>query len=158
MSNRSVLEGFFETGDFPTEGEFADWLQSSPLWEKTTLLFSAFQPEVTDTKTITLFTGAAGTTPIAVKFKHSIAFSGGAIASADIETKDSNGTTIFPFTDVFGAVGATVGAMDANITLTTIPDQGSPSAYTATLFVTGGVINDLVAGSVDIWVLENPVV
>lgn len=158
MSNRSTLISFFETGDFPLASEFADWLDSTPLWEKTTLLFSSFQPNATDTNTITLFSGAAGTTPIAVKFKHTIPFSGGTVASADIEIKDSNGSVLLAFSDVFGAVGDTVGFVVANITLNFLPDQANPSNYTAQLFITGDIIDNLVAGSVDIWVLENPVV
>jgi len=157
-TDRATLKGFFETGDFPTEIEFAEWLDSVPLWQKTTLGFAAFQPEGTDNKTITIFSGAAGTTPQAVKLKHTTPFTGGAINASDIKVQDGNGTQLLGFFDVFQAAGATVGTINNTLNLATIPDQAAPSNYEAQLFVTNGVINDLVAGSVDIWILEGPVV
>lgn len=158
MSNRSVLKDFFETGDFPTQTEFADWLDSSPLWEKVSFTEASFQPEVTDTKVITLFSGDAGTTPLGVKIKHSASFTGGPVTFSAIKIEDSNGNILSDFFDVFQAPGDKIGQLTANFSLLNIPDQANPSDYTATLFVVDGVIDDLVAGAVEIWTLESPVV
>jgi len=157
-TDRATLKGFFETGDFPTEGEFDQWLDSIPIWQKTTLLFSDFQPGAADNNTITIFSGVAGTTPQAVKLKHNIPFTGGAINASDIKVQDGNGTQLLGFFNVFQAAGATVGTINNTLNLAAIPDQASPSNYEAQLFVGNGVINDLTAGSVDIWILEGPVV
>lgn len=156
-TSRDTLKGFFETGDFPTETEFADWLDSVPLWQKTTLGFAAFQPEGTDNKTITIFSGAAGTTPQAVKLKHTTSFTGGALNAADMRILDGNGNQILSFFNVFQAPGATVGTINNTINLAAIPSQAAPSNYEVEFFVGNGVIDDLTAGSVDIWILEGPV-
>jgi len=153
-TDRATLKAFFETGDFPTESQFADWLDSIPVWRKVTLGFAAFQPSAADNNTITVFAGDAGTTPQAVKLKHTIPFTGGTINASDIKVQDGNGTQLLGFFDVFQAAGATVGSINNTIAITTIPSQAAPSNYEAQLFVGNGVINDLTAGSVDIWILE----
>ncbi len=155
--NRAQLKAFFETGDFPTEGEFGDWFDSIPLWTKTTKLFSDFQPNATDTNQIVLFSAAAGSTPQAVKFKHSASFTGGATNSAFITVEAPDGITQFGGLDVFQAPGNTIGEFGSNLSGSTLPDQVAASNYLVTLFITGDIIDNLTAGSVDVWLLEGPV-
>ncbi len=155
--NRTELKAFFETGDFPTEGEFGDWFDSIPLWTKTTKIFSDFQPNPGSITAITLFTGAAGSTPLAVKIKHSASFTGGTISAATVQIAEPSGLPISAAFDVFQAPGNFTGQIRANISLNIILDQVSTSNYLIILVLTGDVINALVAGSVDVWVLEGPV-
>lgn len=158
MSNRATLKTFFETNDFPSQVEFVDWLNSTPLWTKTTILFSDFQPNATTYNQISLFLGAAGTTPQAAKIKHSIPFTGGSTASSVIKVNDGSGNEILSDSDVFREAGDTVGIIQNIATLSAIPDQNLPSDYAVTLTIDGDIIDNLVAGACDIWILENPVV
>ncbi len=41
MSDRATLKSFFETNDFPTEAQFADFIDSAPNFVDDTLLFGA---------------------------------------------------------------------------------------------------------------------
>ena len=154
---RDELKLFFETGDFPTEVQFADWLDNVALWTKTTILFSDFQPSPASIETIPIFTASAGTTPQAVKVKHTVPFSGGATASAIVQIQDGNSSIILNNFNVFQAVSPTAGAARADVTVDPIPSQTAPSDYQVLLFIGGDVINNLVAGSVDIWIQEGVV-
>lgn len=156
-TTRATLKQFFETGDFPTEVEFADWLDNVGIWTKTTKVFSDFQPDPGNAKTITLFSGVAGTTPQAVKVKHTTSFTGGGITAAVVDIADSVGNSIQSPFDVFQAPGNTVGAFTSNYIFNAINDQTAPSNYTIQLQTLNDVINALIAGSVDVWVLEGPV-
>lgn len=156
-TTRAALKQFFETGDFPTEVEFADWLDNVGIWTKTTIGFAAFQPDPGNDKTITLFSGVAGTTPQAVKIKHTTSFTGGGITAVVVAIADSVGNSIQGNFDVFQAPGNTVGAFSSAFGFNAIPDQLAASNYTIRLQTLNDVINALVAGSVDVWVLEGPV-
>lgn len=156
-TDRATLKAFFETGDFPTEGEFGQWLDTVPLWTKITKTFSDFQPNATNSNTITLFSGAAGTTPQAVKIKHTTSFTGGGVTAAVIAIADGAGNSIQGNFDVFQAPGNTVGNINNAFSLAVIPDQSTASNYTIQLQTLTDVIDALVAGSVDVWVLEGPV-
>lgn len=158
MSDRATLKAFFETGDFPTEAQFADWLDSVTLPTKTTKTFSDFQPNATATSQITLFSGVAGSVPTLVKVKHSTSFTGGATAGAVISVQDSNNNNLIAGIDVFTAPGDTVGGYANVFSNTDIPDQVAASNYEVTLFIGGDIIDNLTAGSVDIWVMELPLI
>ncbi len=158
MTDRATLKAFFETGDFPTEAQFSDWLDSVPLPTKVNKIFSDFQPNATDTGVITLFSGAAGSIPVVVKAKHSTSFSGGSISGAFITIQDSNSEVLIASLDVFQAPGDTVGRYAGNFQINGIPNQVTAADYQVQLFVTGDIINNLTAGVVDLWVVELPLV
>lgn len=158
MSDRATLKAFFETGDFPTEAQFAAWLDSVPLPTKTTVDFTDFQPSAATNNTISLFTPVAGTIPTMVKLKHSTAFSGGALTNVVLTVFDGDGNTLLAGFDVFQAVGATVGGYASNYNFSSIPNQGAADDYEIRIDVAGGVINDLAAGVADVWVMELPLI
>lgn len=158
MSDRATLKTFYETNDFPTQAQFEDWLDSVALPTKTTKDFTDFQPNATATNTISLFSGVAGSSPLFVKVKHSTSFAGGTTSAASIEVQDSNGSPLISGIDVFAAVSATAGGYANNYFKFAIPDQLIASDYLLRLFIVGDIIDNLVAGVVDVWVMELPLV
>lgn len=74
LKTRAELKAFFETGDFPTESQFADFIDSvnnilennSPSWSKVTKTYADFQPNPGTTGSIQCFEIPANTQVVGI--------------------------------------------------------------------------------------------
>ena len=89
LKTRTELKAFFETGDFPTESQFADLIDSSPnytdddlqLWYKVSKVFSDWQPSGTKIKSVPLISIPSGKVLTGIIGRLITPFSGQNIAS-----------------------------------------------------------------------------
>lgn len=118
---------------------------------KVTRTFADWQPNATGQgKAIVGIPLPAGASIVDVKIKHSIPFQGGTLAMANLTLK--NGIEATPAANVFQAVGDTVlvsGPAQASITKLS---HAVASSLDVNLDVGAGTIDQLMQGSVDIWV------
>jgi len=130
-------------------------------WIKYSFTFASFQPAAGISSQIEVGANIIpqGGLITGVKIKHSIAFGGGGITSADVEVySDDTGPGSFytgPLS-VFGAPAADFGKQFtgyATPSFSDIPSQAAASKFYLRLTVDGAhVINDLTAGALDVWV------
>lgn len=98
----------------------------------------------------------AGAIPTCLKVKHSVAFSGGTVATATIEIVDAanasySGTPMI--VNVFAGVSVIAGGFTSDLqNAASIPSQDAQSDINAKLTLTGDVIDNCVNGTVNIWV------
>ena len=119
-------------------------------WKKFTVAETAFTAAATS-ESITLFTLAAGELIHAVKIKHSVAFSGGALSAWTVEVGISGDSAKYAAAfDTFQAVAATT--FQATSVLGS-EDHGSGTIIEITARSAGDDVLDATAGSVDVWVL-----
>lgn len=167
--DRAALKAFFETGDKPTQTQFADLIDSlfnfiddfSLPFIKVTKLFSDFQPNATNTGIIPFAVVPAGYQINRLFIKHSTLFSGGLINSAKIFVRDSsNQIDLMPsLYDVYQPPGDTIGIISAAMNTTSatnrIMDFINPSNILLGLTVDDpprtAIIDDLTQGSLDIY-------
>lgn len=122
-------------------------------WRQFTLTHADFQ-EAGLEKTIELFSLPAGSIPHGVKIKHSVAFSGGAIATYTIQVGITG--TLNKYLSAFNVHQAPGDAAKALqfVALASLNEE-SPSAATSIKVTATSTVADLdasTAGSVDIWV------
>ncbi len=126
-----------------------------PKWTKYTIPYANFQGGGGggDTNERLFATLPAGAVVHAAKIKQSAAFAGGTISAAAVSVGATNPyDDILPFFDVFTAPGGTNFALSG---LVNSWDNGATQDINARITVVGGVVNDLTAGSVDIWLLTS---
>lgn len=160
--SRAILKTYFETGDFPTEAQFIDLIDSLldlnddgvGKWQKVTKLFSDFQPDSANTKFIDLFQVPAGFQPINIVFRPTIVFSGGTISGGfaqiyfpgDVVPFSSASTNTFvAITGIRGTV-----AVPAPQSTNGLFDVSAPSFMRLALTLSGATdgMNDLTQGSI----------
>lgn len=101
------------------------------------------------TNNVNLFTLAAGQVIQGIKIKHSVSFSGGAIASYTVSVGVSGNNAKYASAfDVFQAVAAGAYELSSNF-----GGEAGATQITATATSTGANLNAATAGSVDIWAL-----
>jgi len=111
MKNRADLKAFFETGDKPTQEQFADLIDSliSNLddgigpWQKVTKSYSDWQPHNGNSKAIDAFWVPPGYQPNRAIIFNTGKFIGGTISSAIIYLRnfDNSANYVGPYLDVF---------------------------------------------------------
>lgn len=123
-----------------------------PTWTKYTVPYSAFSVAA-NTNAITLFTLPAGGFILGVKIKHSTAFSGGGLTAYTISVGITGNDTKFasPF-DVFQAVSGTAFQATQNFDS---EDHDNPTTINIVATSTGDTLDNVTAGSVDVWVLTS---
>lgn len=113
MSDRTTLISFFEKGDFPTEGQFTDLINSVPNFDDDVILFGA-----QDNLTALAGGGQAGATAITSRLARFTTVASGndsgilsaAIAGNIIRVANSSGNSL----DVFPAVGEEINGLGVN--------------------------------------------
>lgn len=113
MSDRATLRSFFETNDFPTQAQFADFINSVPNFTDDTILFGA-----QDNLTALAGGGQAGATAITSRLaRFTIVASGNdsgillpAIAGFIVRVANSGANSL----DVFPAVGEEINGLGVN--------------------------------------------
>lgn len=126
-----------------------------PYWRKYTKTFTDFSTAAT-TNSIDLFQLPAGGVILAVKLKHSAAFTGGALSAYTISVGIVGTLAKYlAAQNVFAAPGATNYGIGATIGG---ESHTASTAIKATATSTGGNLNLATAGSVDVWVLWGVVV
>ena len=127
----------------------------TPVWTKYTVPYSSFTA-IANTESITLFTLAAGGVIHGVKIKHSTAFSGGALSAYDVSVGIAgNEQKYAPNFDVFQATGATTYDLTSDLGG---EDHGATTAILITATSVGDTLDQVAAGSVDVWVLTSTAV
>jgi hypothetical protein len=131
----------------------SDFLKSGGGIVKVTKLFSDWQPSAGAQNTIVIFSIPPGAQVASIKTKHSISFSGGTTASAVVNITDANALVYNTSINVFQAPSNTRGGFSNGISSDTlINDHGVASNLSSRLTITGDIINNLVAGSVDFFI------
>lgn len=125
---------------------------STPLVARYTIPYTGFQPSASAIQTIFMANYGEGFVPVWIKVKHSQSFTGGAIAAASVRIKDDNGFYYTPLLNVFVSSNETVGQFISANFPSYIPNQTIDTNLNLELTLTGGVVNDLLTGSIDIWV------
>lgn len=153
-----------KTSVLPLSADIGDFLMwNGTTWEAATVVtplylafatqFTYFKPNATNVGTITLMSMPAGFIPTCVKIKHSFPFIGGTTSAALLKVKDSNGVDYSNGgMDVFQAAGNTVGIFNTNISASSIPNNAAVSNLSAELTIAGDVIDNLIQGSVEIFI------
>ncbi len=141
------------------DGASADWHivadnrsvpATTPQWVKVNKTFTDFS-DPSGTKSITAYALPAGGVIHAAKVKQSAAFTGGGASAVTISLGVSGDESRFlPGFDVFPAPGNTVFAISGTVDSI---DQATPVNILATAVETGGNLEDLTTGAVDIWLL-----
>lgn len=122
-----------------------------PRWAKITKTFSDWATGAT-TNTIDLFTLPAGAIVHSVKAKHSATFTGGTVSACTLSVGITGSATKYINAhNVFQATGNTVQAIGPSAP--TAEDHASTVAVRGTLTSTGGNLNTLTSGTVDVWIL-----
>lgn len=161
LRTRAELDAFFETGDKPTEQQFADLIESSINipddgirgWQKFTIDFTDFQPNATAFGNIQIIAPPALSILTSLQLKHSTAWTGGAITLSVLSVRDPS--QLFQYSSVhtvFTAPTDTDGTSGRN-ELDVILDAANPGSINLILAVANGVIDDLTQGVVDVWLL-----
>jgi len=156
---RSELKAFFETNDQPTQSEFSDFIDSIlnfqddgfGKWIKYTLDYTDFQPNATSTGYAVVLTAPALSNIVGFQMKHSASFTGGSISASDIALWLGSGTSQLSVNlDVFSAPAENNGVQ--NIAQHEIVlDIASTDGITLGLTLTDDIIDNLTAGSIDVW-------
>lgn len=163
--NRAALKAFFETGDFPTEAQFSDFIDSVinfendgvAEWNKISINFSALQPNPASSGFAPLFTVPAGFQPVNVIIKATTIWA--AIGATNILFNiyhPTNNVTIstaqwdglLPISNTSGSGGSFSPLFSAN--LIDIALGGTVRLF-CQMFGGGAVINNITSGDLDIW-------
>ncbi len=113
MSDRTTLKSFFETNDFPTQAQFADFIDSTPNFADDVILFGA-----QDNLTALAGGGQAGATAITSRLARFTTVASGndsgilpaAIAGDIIRVANAGANSL----DVFPAVGEEINGLGVN--------------------------------------------
>lgn len=162
---RAALKAFFEAGDTPTESQFSDLIDSLVNivdddfceWNKVTINFDDFQPEVGKTKFIDAFNVPAGYQVHRLIIHPTIAFTGAPITNATVELYEETDTAAYHSTTVvvFTAPTDKSGKVSPGyITASNyLIDFTTGNNVRIKLVIIGALaeINDLTQGSLDIY-------
>jgi len=125
---------------------------SSPTWKKITKTYADFSTAAPN-RNIVIYTLPAGGVIHMVKTKHSVAFSGGAIATYTVSVGITGTLTKYATAfDVFQAVGGTVYQLSS---LVGGESQSTNASIRAEAICTGANLNAATTGSVDFWILAS---
>lgn len=174
--SRTTLKTYFTTGAMPTQAQFFDFIDSCPniLDDKIPLIqiaeftsnFSDFQPNSGPTGSFVIGSLPAGATPLYAFITNNVAFGGGSVTRVDMALQTSpsfvmlGGTqvSIAPSTQI-GAISETFASASTDqVTITVSASnrdvQADITAYA--IFPNPGVIDDLTAGAMTVWVIYVP--
>ncbi len=157
--DRAALKLFFETGDKPTQAQFADFIDSVPnfdddgigVWTKFTFDFTDFQPNAGTAGLVTIISLPALSILDNVQIKHSTPWAGGPIINSVMVLADPGG--LFQYStilDVFSFPAPTFGVSGRTV-VNAIFDASGAFNLSLGLTVFGGVIDDLSQGDVNVW-------
>jgi len=169
--SRAALEAFFETNDKPTQAQFAAFIESCINivddgilgWQKTSLRYTAWQPDPTDDGFVVAFNVPAGYIASYVVAIPSTKFIGGPINKVDFTIKawDQSTTMVYFLLDLFPAITNNTGGASP-ITFFYffgIPDIVLGNDLLAYIKVYGvaASIDHLTQGEIDIYYLLNKI-
>lgn len=170
--SRSGLKEFFETGDIPTQDQFADFIESVPnfVTDKCAIIavlhsqfnFELFQPNSGDTSNMQIDSLPNGALPIYIWIKNTLQWSGGAVDTATVTIDVSNIGTIsgdmLCSSDEGDYFGIFSDCVNVNATNTITVESGTAERdvnVTLAVEVSGGGpgdINDLDQGTTDVFI------
>src|SRR4030042_1768829 len=161
--SRTELKAFFETGDRPTQSQFEDLIDSVlnivndgfKAWTKLRLSYTDFQPDAGATKTINSIPVPAGYQLGKAFLIPITTFAGGLISAANIQLYDPQDLNVYfnSQCDVYTAIGNYTGICVPGFVNTDrrLQHRTSSSYVRAKLSVTGGTMNSLTSGVIDIY-------
>lgn len=132
------------------------------LWSYLPVSFTDFQPNAGVTGTINLLARPAEAIVSGVIIRGTTIFAGPTLSAATLAVGDGGGSTTqySPARDVFATPGDAL-AFESSVSMSGagasegifMLNAGVADNFTATLTLTGEIIDDLTAGAVDIWIL-----
>jgi len=161
MATRATIKANYETGDIPDQAEYEQWIDSTFNKDddfntgilKFSVNFAAFQPNATPGGSVTVFAAPALSLLVAAQLNITTAWTGAPIASASLELRAGTANAALTGSvNGLPAAGGTIGTAGI-ATSTGILDTTGADTIELVLVTPGGVIDNLVSGDIDGWLL-----
>lgn len=165
LKSKAELKAYFETGDFPTQSQFSDFIDSilnlidnkSYGWEKFSIDYTAFQPNTTNMLFVDAMTLPAGFQPTRFIFRPKQSWTGGTISQAIFQLFHPGDSLLLsfglnhaenPITNIIGTNTDIINNYDKDLI-----NVVSGASIRLKLYLNGATsgMNDLTSGELDIY-------